>query len=49
VKLLLRVSSSNEYCDGGCEFAFVRLGRHIQKPHKKCNKGLSLFPTAYAV
>ncbi|MGA2630906.1 MAG: hypothetical protein ABSG54_11915 [Terriglobia bacterium] len=29
MKLILRVSSSNQYCDGGCEFAVVDLTREL--------------------
>src|SRR5579859_3226262 len=29
MKLILRVSSSNEYCDGGCEYAAVELTREL--------------------
>jgi hypothetical protein len=29
MKLVLRVSSSNQYCDGGCEFALVDLTREL--------------------
>ena len=29
MKLILRVSSSNEYCDGGCEYAAVDLTREL--------------------
>ncbi len=29
MKLVLRVSSSNQYCDGGCEFAVVDLTREL--------------------
>ncbi len=29
MKLLLRVSSNNQYCDGGCEFAAVDLTREL--------------------
>ena len=29
MKLILRVSSSNEYCDGGCEYAAVDLTRDL--------------------
>jgi hypothetical protein len=45
MKVLLRVSSSNEYCDGGCEYAAVDLTRklaslalrriQVLKEHKK--------------
>ena len=45
MKLILRVSSSNEYCDGGCEYAAVELTREfaslalrriqVLKDHKK--------------
>jgi hypothetical protein len=48
MKLLLRVSSSNEYCDGGCEYAAVELTRELAslalrrievlKEHKKTDE-----------
>lgn len=48
MKLILRVSSSNEYCDGGCEYAAVDLTRELAglalrriqvlKEHKKTDE-----------
>jgi hypothetical protein len=29
MRILLKVTSSNEYCDGGCEFALVDLTRNL--------------------
>jgi len=29
MKLVLRVSSGNEYCDGGCEYAALDLTREL--------------------
>src|SRR5579863_3628910 len=31
MKLILRVSSSNEYCDGGCEYAALDLTRELAR------------------
>ena len=55
MKLILRVSSSNEYCDGGCEFASINLTRelanitlrriHVLKDHKKVDE--SIYETYY--
>jgi hypothetical protein len=55
MKLILRVSSSNEYCDGGCEFTSIDLTRELAnialrrvqvlKDHKK-NDG-SIYETYY--
>ena len=48
MKLVLRVSSSNEYCDGGCEYAALDLTRELAslalrriqvlKEHKKTDE-----------
>ena len=48
MNLILRVSSSNEYCDGGCEYAAVDLTRELAslalrriqvlKEHKKTDE-----------
>jgi len=48
MKLILRVSSSNEYCDGGCDYAAVDLTRELAslalrriqvlKEHKKTDE-----------
>jgi len=55
MKLVLRVASSNQYCDGGCEFAVVDLTRelasvalrciHALKEHKKNDE--SIYETYY--
>lgn len=55
MKFLLRVSSSNQYCDGGCEFALVELTRglanvalrriEILKDQKKVDE--SIYETYY--
>src|SRR5713226_1428997 len=55
MKLVLRVSSSNQYCDGGCEFAVVDLTRELGsialrriqalKEHKKNDE--SVYETYY--
>jgi hypothetical protein len=55
MKLILRVSSTNEYCDGGCEFASLDLTRELAnialrriqvlKDHKKVDE--SIYETYY--
>ncbi len=55
MKLVLTVSSSNQYCDGGCEFALVDLTQelagvalrriHVLGEHKKSDE--SVYETYY--
>ena len=55
MKLILRVSSSNQYCDGGCEFTSIDLTRELAnialrrikvlKDHKKVDE--SIYGTYY--
>jgi len=33
MRIVLKVSSNNEYCNGGCEFALVDLTRELAEPH----------------